>query len=177
LQQLAFNQEVSLMEFFTDSAFIAKLIGYCDEPLSLVMKYYPLGSLDRWFQANHIKINDKLKILQDVSRGLKVMHERKVAHCDMKPQNILVDNHAGKVSFVVTDFGVSKILTDEYLASRAFQIRNIRGLTVSYAAPDVLHRFRIKNVITSPYEEMAGDIYSFACLIFFILTGLSPWEL
>jgi hypothetical protein len=39
-----------------------------------------------------------------------------------------------------TDFGISKILTDEYLASQAFQIRNMRGLTISLAAPDALKR-------------------------------------
>jgi serine/threonine protein kinase len=143
------------------------------------MKYYPLGSLDSWVEKNEadIKENEKIKmdVSSDVSRGVVVLHERQVAHCDLKPQNILVEQGEHRVHFLLTDFGISKILTDEYLASEAFQIRNVRGLTVAYAAPDVMERFRKKQTGT-PIEEKAGDVYSFAVFLYYVLALKSPWN-
>jgi serine/threonine protein kinase len=175
---LAFNQEISLMEFFADSPYVAKLIGYCQEPVCLIMKYYSCGSLDNWTEKNSEtarKYKFKVKICKDLASGIEVLHNRQVAHCDLKPQNVLVEDQPGQLRFLLIDFGISKILTDEYLASEAFQIRNLRGLTVPYAAPDALLRFRSKTA-WSPNEEKAGDVYSFACIVFFLLTHLSPWD-
>jgi serine/threonine protein kinase len=179
LETLAFNQEVSLMEFFADSPFIAKLVGFSKEPVCLIMKLYPFGSLDTWAEKNPEVINGrnsiKIAICKDVADGIAVMHSRQVAHCDLKPQNILVEVQKDRPHFLLTDFGISKILTDEYLASAAFQIRNLRGLTVSYAAPDALQRFRQKAPCRA-IQEKAGDLYSYACVIYFVLSLVSPWE-
>jgi serine/threonine protein kinase len=178
LQKLAFNQEVSLMQFFADSDYVAKLVGYSTTPLCLVMKYYSLGSLDSWLERDSGSITKKVMngIVRDISRGLFVLHQRQVAHCDIKPQNVLVEMKEEKFRCVLTDFGISKILTNEYLASEAFQIRNLRGLTVPYAAPDALARFRKKNVIGTPEEEKAGDVYSFGIVIYYILTIKNAWN-
>jgi serine/threonine protein kinase len=94
----------------------------------------------------------------------------------LKPENILVELRADMHHFLLTDFGISKILTDEYLASKAFQIRNLRGLTISYAAPDAMKRFRQKQIGT-PNLEKAGDVYSLSCLMFFLMNQTAPWEL
>jgi serine/threonine protein kinase len=177
LHALSFQQEISLMEFFSDSEHVAKLIGFCKEPVCLLMKYYPLGSLEKWtgFNNTYIKKSRKVKLVicWDIARGILVLHSRQVAHCDMKPQNILVEQEGPR--FLLTDFGISKILTEEYLASEAFEIRNIRGLTVAFAAPDVMKRFSHKTTGT-PNEEKAGDIYSFGVILFFILTLVKPWD-
>jgi serine/threonine protein kinase len=170
LSRISFNQEISLMEFFNDSYGFAKVIGYCKEPVCILMKYYKLGSLD-----NNIETCKSNHVLNDVAKALQVMHQRKVAHCDLKPQNILVEEGKDHHHYLLTDFGISKILTPEYLASDAFQIRNLRGLTVSYAAPDSLKRFRQK-IPGFELEEKAGDIYSFAVLIYFVLTSRNPWD-
>jgi proprotein convertase subtilisin/kexin type 5 len=179
LNMLSFQQEISLMEFFVDSEYVAKLIGYCKEPVCLLMKYYPLGSLENWTESNKLFVKEsrrcKLVICCDIAQGILVLHSRQVAHCDLKPQNILVEKQRTRPRFLLTDFGISKILTEEYLASEAFEIRNIRGLTVSYAAPDVMIRFR-KKLTGSPKEEKAGDIYSFGVILFFLLTLFDPWQ-
>jgi hypothetical protein len=178
LHQLSFNQEISLMEFFGDSPFTAKLIGYCKEPVCLLMKYYENGSLSSWIDKNISVLarntSLKLSILTDVCKGINLMHGRQVAHCDLKPQNILVNIEQNRYFFVLTDFGISKILTAQYLASQAFQIRNLRGLTLNYAAPDVMKRFRNK-LFGTAIEEKAGDVYSIGCLAYYVLTLNDPW--
>jgi serine/threonine protein kinase len=179
LKMLSFQQEISLMEFFADSEYVAKLIGYCTQPVCLLMKYYELGSLDSWSQKNQRNFSSlilKLKTAKEIAQGIRVLHEKQVSHCDLKPQNILVHEVDTKLRFLLTDFGISKILTEEYLASEAFAIRNVRGLTVSYAAPDVFMRFHRK-ILGSPLLEKAGDIYSFGIIIFFVLSQCEPWSL
>lgn len=46
-----------------------------------------------------------------VARGLKHMHERKIVHCDIKPDNILFLNEDTN-SLKIIDFGASKFLID-----------------------------------------------------------------
>jgi proprotein convertase subtilisin/kexin type 5 len=146
LNTLSFQQEISLMEFFSDSEFIAKLIGVCRQPVCLLMKYYPLGSLENWMEKDKSLVSrskgTKLNIGCDIACGVLVLHSRQVAHCDLKPQNILVEEKETRPRFLLTDFGISKILTSEYLASEAFQMKNLRGLTLPYAAPDVIECFK-----------------------------------
>jgi proprotein convertase subtilisin/kexin type 5 len=175
---LSFQQEISLMEFFSDSDYIAKLVGFCKEPVCLLMKYYPLGSLDGWVNKHEAymgkRISATLSICGDIAGGIVVLHSREIAHCDLKPQNVLVEQARSKTRFILTDFGISKILTKEYLASEAFQISNTRGLTISYAAPDALVRFKEQKAGT-PDEEKAGDVYSFGFILFFVLNIKKPW--
>jgi serine/threonine protein kinase len=162
------------MEFFRDSQYISQLVGFCKDQLSLIMKYYPEGSVDEWLLKQKWNIKIRVNCLLHIARGIALLHERQVAHCDLKPQNVLVEARM-EVCFVLTDFGISKILTSEYLASQAFQIRNLRGLTVPYAAPDLIQRFRRKGVIGTPIEEKAGDVYAFGCIVYFILNNTGPW--
>jgi serine/threonine protein kinase len=181
LQQLSFIQEISLLEYFADSLFVAKLVGYCKKPACLVLKYYSIGSLDSFIESNKSTFISshkiKLTVLKDICQGINVLHARQVAHCDLKPQNVLVEELSTGVHCVLTDFGISKILSEENLASELFLIRNLRGLTVPYAAPETLRNFRHKIVIRNPNEEKAGDIYAFSMIVYFVSTQLSPWIL
>jgi serine/threonine protein kinase len=175
-QKVAFNQELSLMEFFSDTEYVAKLVGYCKEPACLIMKYYSAGSLNAWVSNGKAKMKKvKMSIVNDIAKGISVLHYRQVAHSDLKPQNVLVDYRKGRECFVLTDFGISKILTTEYLASKAFQISNVRGLTKAYAAPEVIKRYRRKDLSTNAELEKMADIYSFGVVIFYVLHLKKPW--
>jgi hypothetical protein len=45
----------------------------------------------------------------------------------------------------LTDFGIAQILSEKIIATKAFNVINLRGLSVSYAAPEALNNFRSKN--------------------------------
>jgi hypothetical protein len=176
LKQMSFFQEISIMEFMTDCPLTARLIGYCTNPPCLVMKYYPFGSLYEWYDVQNVSEQKRVTVAvcSDLGRVLLLLNQRDIAHCDIKPQNILVEK-LERFRFLLTDFGISKILTKEYLASEILQIRNIRGLTIAYAAPDAMQRFR-KRQAGTPIEEKAGDVYSFGILISFLLLKGNPWS-
>lgn len=68
----------------------------------LVMPFCEKGST-----ASYIGNVDEatlLKILHDVAAGLAYLHENKVVHQDIKPDNILI-SHSG--DYLISDFGIS----------------------------------------------------------------------
>jgi serine/threonine protein kinase len=171
-----FDQEISLMEFFRNEKHIAKLYGYCHVPCCIIMKYYPKKSLDAFIEANKYPLWMGLSFAMDISRGLKTMHSKSVAHNDLKPQNILLDTESsGRLFCVLTDFGISHILEEKVIAAKAFSVVNLRGISARYASPEAYQRFR--KLAVSPSNVLkAGDIYCFAGILYDLLTRKSPWD-
>ncbi|XP_042017871.1 G-type lectin S-receptor-like serine/threonine-protein kinase LECRK3 [Salvia splendens] len=110
------------MEFHTELKTIGKmyhwnlvrLLGYCinrDNKL-LVFEYMSNGSLaDILFnQKNRPSWEERIEIARDISRGILYLHhecETQIIHCDIKPQNILMDD---KWCAKISDFGLAKLL-------------------------------------------------------------------
>jgi len=120
----------------------------------------PNGSLDKWIFAKHqvgpLDWKTRLKIITGVARGLAYLHSdcrQTIAHLDIKPQNILLDEmFAAKVS----DFGLAKLIDRE----QSTVMTRLRG-TPGYLAPEWL---------TSIITEKV-DVYSFGIVIMEILCG------
>ena len=107
---------------------------------------------------------------QDVCMGLSIIHTKGLVHCDIKPQNILVEvRQRDRLNCVITDFGISTIVDRTSLLVAEFKVVNIRANSAAYAAPEVFrHQAR-------PVKH-ALDIYSFAVLLYFTLTVKNPWS-
>ena len=89
-----------------------------------------------------------------VARALNYVHSMKIAHRDIKPQNILIDPSTNKV--YLCDFGSAKVLHEEsknvsYICSRY------------YRAPELLMEAR-------DYNESI-DIWSFGCVVAEMIKG------
>ncbi|CAO2034482.1 unnamed protein product [Urochloa humidicola] len=141
---------------------LVKLVGFCAEKSHrlLVYEYMPRGSLDRWIFNRHN--NDPLdwgtrsKIILDIAKGLCYLHEecrRKIAHLDIKPQNILLDEN---FNAKLADFGLSKLIDRDQ--SKVMTV--MRG-TPGYLAPEWL---------TSQITEKV-DIYSFGVVVMEVICG------
>ncbi|CAL5053273.1 unnamed protein product [Urochloa decumbens] len=141
---------------------LVNLIGFCAEKSHrlLVYEYMPNGSLDKWIFASHqaapLDWETRLKIITDVARGLAYLHSdcrQTIAHLDIKPQNILLDE---MFSAKVSDFGLAKLFDRD----QSTIMTRLRG-TPGYLAPEWL---------TSVITEKV-DVYSFGIVVMEILCG------
>ncbi|KAM0931606.1 hypothetical protein ACQ4PT_000213 [Festuca glaucescens] len=141
---------------------LVRLIGFCAEKSErlLVYEYMPRGSLDRWIYYCHNNVPldwcTRCRIILDVAKGMCYLHEecrRKIAHLDIKPQNILLDDN---FNAKVADFGLCKLIDKD----QSKVVTMMRG-TPGYLAPEWL---------TSRITEKV-DVYSFGVVIMEIISG------
>ncbi|KAI8551248.1 hypothetical protein RHMOL_Rhmol06G0170400 [Rhododendron molle] len=85
---------------------LVRLTGFCYEKLNrlVVYAYMPNGSLDKWIFCQELALGWKprKKIILDVAKGLAYLLEKcrqKIYHLDIKPQNILIDDHFNEKNF------------------------------------------------------------------------------
>jgi len=123
------------------------------------------GSLDKWIfrknQSGSLSWATRYKIILDIAKGLAYLHEecrQKIAHLDIKPGNILLDD---KFNAKISDFGLAKLI-DRDQSHVMTKIRGTRG----YLAPEWL---------SSTITEKA-DIYSFGVVVLEIVSGRKNLE-
>ncbi|XP_021771994.1 G-type lectin S-receptor-like serine/threonine-protein kinase LECRK3 [Chenopodium quinoa] len=137
---------------------LVQLVGFCKEgdQRLLVYEYMSNGSLaDYLFGDMRPSWIDRVQIAQGTATGLLYLHEEcstQIIHCDIKPQNILLDEyHNARIS----DFGLAKLL----VLNQTHTNTAIRG-TKGYVAPEW---FRNKPV------TVKVDVYSFGVLLLEII--------
>ncbi|KAL5847329.1 hypothetical protein ACOSQ3_010853 [Xanthoceras sorbifolium] len=158
-------------EFLAEASTIGKLNhmnliemwGYCAEEKHrlLVYEYMEHGSLAENLSSNALKWDDRFEIAVGTAKGLAYLHEEClewILHCDIKPQNILLDsNYKPKVA----DFGLSKLLNRGGLNNSNFsKIRGTRG----YMAPEWVYNLPITSKV---------DVYSYGTVVLEMITGKS----
>ncbi|XP_071963011.1 uncharacterized protein [Antedon mediterranea] len=98
-------------------------------------------------------------IAMEVADGLRYLHARNVAHCDIKPTNVLIAaDTANKLDVKITDFGLSMIKDYSDMARELG--------TPRYSAPEVL-----RGEFLDTSGMMMADVYSFGLVIFEISSG------
>jgi len=125
---------------------------------SLVFDYYNRGDLyDRVAEGKRMFEKDAMPPLRDLLEGLRFLHERSIFHRDVKPENLLVANAAGKV--VLTDFGIATLITD------TVAMKQSTG-TVGYASPEMLR---------GEATSFEGDAFGAGIVLYFMLSRSTPF--
>jgi serine/threonine protein kinase len=149
--------------------------------------YYPLGSLDRALLTNRVISSSKRLILQfalEISKAVDFMHSTGFAHCDLKPHNVFVDQVAQRTTeraevyrCKLADFGLARTLDERHSYVKAYDFLSMRGLTVAYAAPETIQRFR-KYVTMEPkaIHYTAGDVYAISIMLFELCESQLVWS-
>ena len=82
----SFKYEVSIMASLPESPYLVKMIGYCTNPMTIVMKYYPLNLAESFLTLNFIKTREeRLKCSLEVAMGMALIHSKDIIHFDLKP--------------------------------------------------------------------------------------------
>jgi serine/threonine protein kinase len=97
------------------------------------------------------------KVLEQILEGIHFIHQNAVVHCDLKPSNILFDQHG---TARISDLGFAKALRGSVDSSMSVS----GGLvgTPAYMAPEVWHGKKATE---------QSDIYSLGCITYEMLTG------
>ncbi|KAI3525721.1 hypothetical protein L1887_04752 [Cichorium endivia] len=138
--------------------------GYCAEGKHrlVVYEYMENGSLAENLTTGKLEWATRLDIAIGTAKGLAYLHDEClewVLHCDVKPQNILLDaNYNPKVA----DFGLSKLL--DRGSSDQWNFSMMRG-TRGYMAPEW--------VLSQPITSKV-DVFSYGVVMLEMITGRSP---
>ena len=95
---------------------VVKLFEVHETPqtLFLVMEILTGGELfDRIIAKGHYSEADARKLAITILTAIKHLHENGVAHRDLKPENILLKDTTEDAIIKITDFGLSKIFSDD----------------------------------------------------------------
>ncbi|EPS69024.1 hypothetical protein M569_05744 [Genlisea aurea] len=104
----------------------------------------------------------RYNIAVGTAKGLAYLHEdcdAKIVHCDIKPENVLLDDHfRAKVS----DFGLAKLMTRE----QSHVFTTLRG-TRGYLAPEWITNYAISE---------KSDVYSYGMVLLELIGGRKNYD-
>ncbi|KAL1279722.1 hypothetical protein QQF64_014322 [Cirrhinus molitorella] len=121
-----------------------------------------------------VPISVKGRIILEILEGMVYLMENQVIHKDLKPENILVDKN---FHIKIADLGLatsqmwSKLTKEESRRQSRLGKKSCfpTAGTLCYMAPE-----HLKSINTRSTEK--SDIYSFAIVVWVILTGREPYE-
>lgn len=102
---------------------------------------------------------DVVHFVRQLVEGLAYLHQRNIAHLDIKPQNLVMMGTFPECEVKLCDFEISRVILE------GTEVREILG-TPDYVAPEILH-----------YEPitLAADMWSVGVTTYVLLTGFSPF--
>jgi tRNA A-37 threonylcarbamoyl transferase component Bud32 len=122
----------------------------------------------RWWAAHRSQatLRDVALGVADLAEGLGKVHDRGIIHRDITPDNILVEagEPGGPPRFVLTDFGLAKLLGD-----KAASPRGVVG-TPAYWAPE-----QHPDHDGGPTATPQSDLYALGLLLYELACGCHPF--
>ncbi|GKT28939.1 hypothetical protein ADUPG1_014060, partial [Aduncisulcus paluster] len=145
---------VPLLGAFTDChALTAKKEG-----AYLLFPFYEQGDLCKWISLSSTprSLQDIIKILKCILHGLSYLHSQDIVHCDLKPQNVIVDSFGNGL---LCDFEGAVDCSERTMRVMS---QTIRIATKQFIAPEIV---RDVNNDRRPHPTPACDMFSFGVLI------------
>ena len=123
--------------------------------LYLITEFCKDGDLSQWMKHEHSK-DEVLQVIQDIVKGMNYLHEQKIFHRDIKPQNILLHGSVVKLC----DFGFSKIMRESHEMTQT-----LCG-TPLYMSPELL--------FLKP-DSFQSDIWALGIIFYMMVFGEHPF--
>jgi tetratricopeptide (TPR) repeat protein len=126
------------------------------------MEYVDGQPIDRYCNEHKLSLRERLRVFLRVCDAAHLAHQKLIVHRDLKPDNILVTSQGVPK---LLDFGIAKVLDP---SSGALSKTVTQRMTPEYASPE--------QVRGEPVTTLT-DIYSLGCVLYKIVTGVSPHQL
>lgn len=124
----------------------------------IVMEYVDGVTLKEYMQEHKLSLNAVLEIGVRLADALQHAHSHNIIHCDIKPQNILIDKNMNPK---IADFGIAKMVTNQTMVYS----KSVMG-SVHYISPEQASGGKI---------TACSDVYSLGIVLFEMLTGQVPY--
>ena len=129
------------------------------EYLFLITQYCPGGTVyDMIKKTGPFTYEKFVSYARQLLLALKACHDLGIAHSDIKPPNILIDEYGRPI---LADFGLAKF----YKGSE--KSCEYSG-TILLMAPEVLKK--------QPHDPFLADIWSLGITFYIMVTGTTPWD-
>jgi calcium/calmodulin-dependent protein kinase I len=141
---------------------IVPLIDFFEEKdcYFLVMELMSGGDLfDRIGKKKAYSEGDARDLVVKMLKAMSYCHSHKIAHCDMKPKNLLLMSEDNDSYIKLADFG---------FAARCHEPKTLNKQcgTPFFVSPEILMR--------QAYDQMS-DMWSVGCIVFLLLSGNLPF--
>ena len=130
-------------------------VGWNAEPPYFVMEYFENGSLGGFLAQGRLSIKDSVRVVGEICNALIDAHGAGVLHCDLKPDNVLLD---GQMHSRICDFGQARMSHEQSPALG----------TLYYMAPEQA------NLDALP--DARWDVYAVGAILYHLLTGNPPYR-
>ena len=151
------NREVEKLAALYSSRNIVRLldVGWNAEPPYYVMEFVENGSLGEYLSRGALGVEETVRITQQVCGALIEAHGAGVLHCDLKPDNVLLD---AQYQVRLCDFGQSRMSHEQSSALG----------TLFYMAPEQANLEAI--------PDARWDVYAVGAMMYHMLTGQPPYR-
>jgi serine/threonine-protein kinase len=128
--------------------------------LYLVTELLTGGSLADRIRNAPLSLDEARRVMEPVAFALDFAHGQGVIHCDLKPQNVLLD---AKNNPYLTDFGVAKLLDESTVLTQGGTAMG----TPAYMAPEQWQGAEL---------DARTDVYALGVMLFEMLSGRLPFQ-
>ena len=131
--------------------------------LAYAMEYVEGQTLRQWMNDNpQPNIKAVVKIVEQIVQGLRGFHRQEMLHCDLKPENIMI-NQFGQVKLI--DFGSARIAGIAELTTPISVVGNPG--TQGYTAPEVILEHRVSRL---------SDQFSLGVIVYEMFSSKLPYQ-
>ena len=106
-------------------------------------------------------------LVSQIADALESAHSCGVIHRDLKAENVIVSGQSPRLSAVLVDFGLAKILADEASSGDVLTTASPMGTPISMAPEQIL----------SQVVDTRVDVYALGVLMFQMAAGRPPFSL
>ncbi|MDC9715405.1 MAG: bifunctional protein-serine/threonine kinase/phosphatase [Gammaproteobacteria bacterium] len=131
--------------------------------LAYAMDYVKGKTLRQWMDENkRPSIEEVVSLVKQIIQGLRAFHRQEMLHCDLKPENIMIDE-IGQIKLI--DFGSARIAGVAELLNPIDFAAN-QG-TQGYSAPETILNGQV---------SQASDQFSLGVIVYEMFTAHLPYQ-
>ncbi|KAL3511970.1 hypothetical protein ACH5RR_024687 [Cinchona calisaya] len=156
------KREISVMRLVRHPHVVEiKEVMATKQKIFFIMEYVKGGELFAKVAKGKLKEEEARKYFQQLISAVDFCHSRGVSHRDVKPENLLLDEHE---NLKISDFGLSAL--PEHLRNDG--LLHTQCGTPAYVAPEVLRK--------KGYDGAKADIWSCGVILYALLAGFLPFR-